>query len=60
MLGINAIDSKGGIPILAGNHQVKKAMINAADRVAVLTISEKMNSVMQMKIADLNEVDYLI
>jgi len=28
--------------------------------VAVLTISEKMNSVMQMKIADVNEIDYLI
>jgi DeoR family transcriptional regulator, fructose operon transcriptional repressor len=35
-------------------------MINAVDKVAVLTISEKLNSVMQMKIADVSEIDYLI
>jgi DeoR/GlpR family transcriptional regulator of sugar metabolism len=35
-------------------------MINAAEKVAVLTISEKLNSVMQMKIADVNEINYLI
>jgi DeoR family transcriptional regulator, fructose operon transcriptional repressor len=35
-------------------------MINAAGEVAVLTISEKLNSVMQMKIADVNEINYLV
>ena len=61
ILGINAIDSNSGLTDSDWETiQVKKAMINAADKIAVLTISEKMNSVMQMKIADLNEIDYLI
>jgi DeoR family fructose operon transcriptional repressor len=61
ILGINAIDSNGGLTDSDWETiQVKKAMINAAEKVAVLTISEKLNSVMQMKIADVNEIDYLI
>lgn len=61
IVGINAIDPAAGLTDSDWETiQVKKAMFNAADKVAVLTISEKMNSVMQMKIADLNEVDYLI
>jgi DeoR family transcriptional regulator, fructose operon transcriptional repressor len=61
VLGINAIDSNSGLTDSDWETiQVKKAMINAADKVAVLTISEKLNSVMQMKIADVSEIDYLI
>ncbi|MBN9297929.1 MAG: DeoR/GlpR transcriptional regulator [Filimonas sp.] len=40
--------------------QVKKAMIKAADKIAILTIAEKLNSTMQLKIADMNEIDYLV
>lgn len=40
--------------------QVKKAMIKAADKVAILTIAEKLNSTMQIKIADMDEIDYLV
>jgi DeoR/GlpR family transcriptional regulator of sugar metabolism len=40
--------------------QVKKAMIKAAEKVAILTIAEKLNSTMQIKIADMDEIDYLV
>jgi DeoR/GlpR family transcriptional regulator of sugar metabolism len=61
IIGINAIDAEGGLTDSDWETiQAKKAMIKAADKIAVLTISEKLNSVMQMKIADVDEVDYLI
>jgi DeoR family transcriptional regulator, fructose operon transcriptional repressor len=61
ILGINAIDANSGLTDSDWETiQVKKAMIKAADKLAVLTIAEKLNSVMQMKIADIDEVDVLI
>jgi DeoR/GlpR family transcriptional regulator of sugar metabolism len=61
IVGINAIDTIGGLTDSDWETiQVKKAMFKAADKVAVLTISEKLNSVMQMKIADVDDIDYLI
>jgi len=61
ILGINAIDSVNGLTDSDWETiQVKKAMMKAAKQVAVLTISEKLNSLMQMKIADFSEIDYLI
>jgi DeoR family fructose operon transcriptional repressor len=35
-------------------------MIQASRKTAILTISEKLNTVLKMKIADLSEVDYII
>ncbi|WP_276483927.1 DeoR/GlpR family DNA-binding transcription regulator [Paraflavitalea pollutisoli] len=61
IVGINAIDVTNGLTDSDWETiQVKKAMIKAADKVAVLTIAEKLNSSMQMKIADLQEIDYLV
>ncbi len=61
ILGINAIDSENGLTDSDWETvQVKKAMMKAAKEVAVLTISEKLNSSMQMKISDLNEINYLV
>lgn len=61
ILGINAIDANHGLTDSDWETiQVKKAMMKAAKRVAVLTISEKLNSLMQMKIADFTEIDYLV
>lgn len=61
IVGTNAIDAYGGFTDSDWETiQVKKAMIKAADKVAVLTIAEKLNSVMQMKIADIADIDYLI
>ncbi|WP_153797963.1 DeoR/GlpR family DNA-binding transcription regulator [Foetidibacter luteolus] len=61
ILGINAIDSNSGLTDSDWETiQVKKAMMKAAAKVAVLTISEKLNSSMQMKIADISDIDYLV
>lgn len=61
IVGINAIDVNKGLTDSDWETiQVKKAMIKAADKVAVLTIAEKLNSSMQMKIADVADIDYLI
>jgi DeoR family fructose operon transcriptional repressor len=61
ILGTNALDVNGGLTDSDWETvQVKKAMLKASDKVAILAISEKMNTVMKMKIADIQDVDYLI
>lgn len=61
ILGTNAIDAGNGLTDSDWETiQVKKAMIRAAASVAILAISEKLNSSMQMKIADMADIDYLI
>jgi DeoR family transcriptional regulator, fructose operon transcriptional repressor len=61
IIGINALDVKNGLTDSDWETvQVKKAMIKAAKKIVVLTISEKLNSSMQMKIADMDEIDYLV
>jgi DeoR/GlpR family transcriptional regulator of sugar metabolism len=40
--------------------QVKKAMINSANKTALLSISEKLDSTQKMKICNLNAIDYLL
>ena len=61
IIGTNAIDPLHGMTDADWETiQVKKAMIKAAEKVAILAISEKLNSSMKMKIADLRDIDYLI
>jgi DeoR family transcriptional regulator, fructose operon transcriptional repressor len=61
IMGTNAIDFREGLTDSDWETvQAKKAMIKASDKVAVLAISEKMDSVMRMKVADLKEIDYFI
>jgi DeoR/GlpR family transcriptional regulator of sugar metabolism len=61
VLGTNAIDYGNGLTDSDWETiQVKKAMIKAAEKVAILAISEKLNSTMQMKIADIDEIHYLL
>ena len=61
ILGTNAIDYSNGLTDSDWETiQVKKAMIKAAGKVAILAISEKLNSSMQMKIAGIDEIDYLV
>jgi DeoR family fructose operon transcriptional repressor len=61
IMGTNAIDSNSGLTDSDRETiQVKKAMIKAADKIAIVAISEKLNSSMQMKIADTGEIDFLI
>ncbi|CAL1517121.1 DeoR/GlpR family DNA-binding transcription regulator [Chitinophaga sp. MM2321] len=40
--------------------QVKRAMIKAAKKLAILSIAEKLNSSQRMKVCDLNLINYLI
>ncbi|MCB0588547.1 MAG: DeoR family transcriptional regulator, partial [Phaeodactylibacter sp.] len=39
---------------------VKKAMIQASEKVAVLAISEKLDNAQKIRIAPINDIDYLI
>lgn len=61
IIGTNALDAANGLTDSDWETiQVKKAMIKAADKIAILAISEKLNSTMKMKIADIQDIDYLI
>jgi DeoR/GlpR family transcriptional regulator of sugar metabolism len=61
IIGTNAIDSREGLTDSDWETvQTKKAMIKASAKVAILAISEKLDTVMRMKITDLDQIDYLI
>ncbi|MBP6025251.1 DeoR/GlpR family DNA-binding transcription regulator [Ferruginibacter sp.] len=60
-LGINAIDLNHGITDNDWDVvQLKQAMIKAAKKVVLLSISEKVNSVQPIKVCDLCDIDMLI
>jgi DeoR/GlpR family transcriptional regulator of sugar metabolism len=60
-LGANAIDSKKGLTELDWKVvQVKKAMISASSKLAILTISEKLNSIQKMQLCKPPAIDFLI
>jgi DeoR/GlpR family transcriptional regulator of sugar metabolism len=60
-IGTNGLSTEEGVT----DHdyeviQVKKAMIKSSNKVAVLCISEKLNTAQKLKVCSLNAVDYLI
>lgn len=61
IMGVNAFDAEAG---LTENDwevvQVKKAMMQASQKTMLLTISEKLNSVQRIRVADAGQIDYLI
>lgn len=60
-LGANGIDVKEGITDSDWEVlQVKKAMIKASARTAIMCIGEKLDSVKKMKVCSLNTIDFLI
>jgi len=60
-LGTNGIDVNEGITDSEWEVlQVKKAMISASARIAIMCIGEKLNSVKNMKVCSLKTIDYLI
>lgn len=60
VIGTNGISFKDGLTDSDWEVvQVIKAMMRAANKVAVVTIAEKFNSVQKIKIADIKDVDYL-
>ena len=61
ILGINAIDLQHGITDSDWDVvQLKKAMIEASQKVVCLTISEKINTVQPVKVCDLSKINILI
>src|SRR5690606_16687458 len=61
LLGTNGISLKEGITDYDWEVvQVKKAMIKAARKTAVLCIAEKRNTVQDLQVCGLNDVDYLV
>ncbi|MGV3640414.1 MAG: DeoR/GlpR family DNA-binding transcription regulator [Adhaeribacter sp.] len=61
LLGANAISLEEGITDSDWEVvQVKKAMIKAAQKTAIVSIAEKLNSIQKMKVCQLNAIHYLI
>ncbi|HCS20625.1 MAG TPA: DeoR family transcriptional regulator [Bacteroidetes bacterium] len=61
LLGANAFSVEGGLSDLDWEVvQVKKALIRSAKKVAVLAISEKLNTTQTIKICGVEEIDYLL
>jgi DeoR/GlpR family transcriptional regulator of sugar metabolism len=60
-LGTNSIDAEEGITDLEWEIiEVKKAMIQSANKIISLAISEKLNSIQRLQVCKLAEVDVLI
>lgn len=61
LLGANAFSVEEGLTDLDWEVvQAKKALVRSAKKTAVLTISEKLNTIQTIKICDVNQVNYLI
>lgn len=61
LMGANAVDAKAGLTDSDWEVVVvKRAMIKASHRTAILAISEKLNSLQKVKVCGWEEVDYLI
>ena len=61
LLGVNALSLENGLTDIDWEVvQVQKTLIRCAKKVAVLSISEKLNTVQRIKICDINKLDYLI
>jgi DeoR/GlpR family transcriptional regulator of sugar metabolism len=60
-MGTNGISLQDGITDSDWEViQIKKAMINCAEKTAVMSIAEKINSIHKMKVCNLNAINYLI
>lgn len=61
LLGANSVSLEGGITDSDWEVvQVKKAMINAAHKTAIVSIAEKLNSIQKLKVCNLNAINYLV
>ncbi len=60
-MGTNSIDSKTGLTDSDWEVvEVKKSMVDVSDKVVILTISDKLESVQKIRICDNSCIDYLI
>ncbi len=61
LIGTNSIDTRIGLTDSDWEVvDVKKAMIQASEKVAVLTISEKLQSSQKIRVCAIDEIDYLL
>jgi DeoR/GlpR family transcriptional regulator of sugar metabolism len=61
LLGANAFSAVEGLTDMDWEVvQVKKALIRSSKKVAVLSISEKLNTAQRIRICDTNQINYLI
>ncbi|MEL7120844.1 MAG: DeoR/GlpR family DNA-binding transcription regulator [Bacteroidota bacterium] len=61
LMGTNSIDSRVGLTDSDWEVvDVKKAMIEVSEKVAILTISDKLDSKQKIRVASLNDINYLI
>ncbi len=61
LLGTNSLSVEEGVTDSDWEViQIKKAMIRCAQKVAILSIAEKLNSVQKMKVCSLNAIHYLV
>jgi DeoR/GlpR family transcriptional regulator of sugar metabolism len=61
LLGTNGIDDAEGITDSDLEAvQVKRAMMKASKKTAILTISEKLGTTQRLRVCDMGEIDYLI
>lgn len=61
LMGTNSIDSRIGLTDSDWEVvDVKKAMIQASEKVAILTISDKLDSAQKIRIAPTSDIDYLV
>ena len=61
LLGANAFSAEDGLTDMDWDIvQVKKAIIRASKKTAVLSISEKLNTAQRIRICDPNHINYLI
>ncbi len=61
LLGANAMSVREGMTDSDWSVvQVKRAMIHSCEKLAILSIAEKLNSAQRMKVCDLNLIDYLV
>lgn len=61
ILGTNSISSTEGLTDTDWDVvQVKKEMIKRANKLAVMSIAEKLGAIQNLTVCDLNDVDYLI
>jgi DeoR/GlpR family transcriptional regulator of sugar metabolism len=61
LLGVNAINIKNGITDNDWDIvQIKKAMIESAEKTICLTISEKINSIQPIQVCPINGIDTLV
>jgi DeoR/GlpR family transcriptional regulator of sugar metabolism len=61
LLGANAFSVQDGLTDVDWEVvQVKKALLRSAKKIAILSISEKMNTAQRIKICDSSQIDYLV